>query len=83
MTVKVLIPKPGMGITEGTIARWHKAEGDRVAEGELLVEVETAKAVQEVMAPATGTLVKILLAEGQEAEVHTEIAIIEESARSP
>lgn len=80
MTVKVLIPKPGMGTTEGTIAKWHKAEGDRVREGEVIVDIEFAKALQEVPAPATGTLVKILVAEGQEAEVHSEIAMIEEDA---
>jgi pyruvate dehydrogenase E2 component (dihydrolipoamide acetyltransferase) len=79
MTVKVLIPKAGMGITEGTIAKWLKSEGDRVTEGEVIAEVETAKAVQEIPAPATGTLQKILLAEGEAAEVYTEIALIEES----
>lgn len=77
MTTKVLIPKAGMGTTEGTIAKWLKSEGDRVVEGEVIVEIETAKALQEVPAPATGLLTKILLAEGQTAEVFTEIAEIE------
>jgi pyruvate/2-oxoglutarate dehydrogenase complex dihydrolipoamide acyltransferase (E2) component len=66
-----------MGISEGTIARWLKQEGDAVAEGEIIVEIETAKALEEVPAPASGVLAKILLAEGETAEVHTEIGLIE------
>lgn len=77
MTTKVLIPKAGMGTTEGTVLKWHKLEGDRVSEGEVLVEIEMAKAVEEVSAPATGTLTKILLPEGATADVFTEIALIE------
>lgn len=79
MTTKVIIPKAGMGTTEGTIAKWLKAEGDRVTLGEVIVEIETAKAVEEVTAPVTGILTKILLPEGETAEVHTEIAEIEEN----
>jgi pyruvate dehydrogenase E2 component (dihydrolipoamide acetyltransferase) len=78
VTTKVLIPKTGMGTTEGTVAKWLKAEGDLVAKGEAIVEIETAKAMQEIPAPVTGVLKKILLAEGQTAEVYTEIAVIEE-----
>jgi pyruvate/2-oxoglutarate dehydrogenase complex dihydrolipoamide acyltransferase (E2) component len=77
MSTKVIIPKAGMGTTEGTIARWLKAEGDSVTQGEIIVEIETAKAIEEVPAPASGTLTRILLREGETAEVHTEIAIIE------
>jgi len=77
MTTKVLIPKAGMGTTEGTIARWLKAEGDRVNAGEIIVEIESAKAIEEVPAPASGVLKKILLAEGQTADVFTEIALID------
>jgi pyruvate/2-oxoglutarate dehydrogenase complex dihydrolipoamide acyltransferase (E2) component len=77
MTTKVLIPKTGMGTTEGEIAKWLKADGDHVTEGEVIVEIEMAKAVEEVTAPATGVL-RILLGEGKSAEVYTEIAVIEE-----
>ena len=79
MITKVIIPKPGMAIAEGTISRWLKAEGDSVTQGEVIVEIETAKAIEEVESPATGVLTKILLAEGETAEVHTDIAIIEDS----
>lgn len=78
MTTIVIIPKAGMGTTEGTIEEWHKAEGDNVIKGELLVEIETAKAMQEIEVPVTGVLTKILLEEGETADVHTEIAVIEE-----
>lgn len=77
MRTSVVLPKWGMGIEEGTITRWLKREGEQVAQGEPLVEIETAKATQEVEAPASGTLVKILLQEGQSAAVSTEIAVIE------
>jgi pyruvate/2-oxoglutarate dehydrogenase complex dihydrolipoamide acyltransferase (E2) component len=78
MTTKVILPKWGMGIDEGTITRWLKATGERVKEGEPIVEVETAKATQEVESPASGTLVEILVTEGQSAPVNTAIALIED-----
>ena len=79
MTTKVIMPKAGMGTTEGTVAQWLKAENDSVTQGEVIVEIETAKAIEEVEAPVSGVLKKILLAEGDTAEVHTDIAEIEES----
>lgn len=79
MTIGVNLPKAGMGIEEGTIARWLKSVGDTVLKGEVIVEVETAKAIQEVEAPASGMLVKILVAEGGTARVNTDIAEIEET----
>jgi len=80
MTTSLKMPKWAMGIEEGTIVQWLKSEGDNVTQGELIVEIETAKATQEVEAPVSGILSKILLAEGETAEVRTEIALIEESA---
>jgi pyruvate/2-oxoglutarate dehydrogenase complex dihydrolipoamide acyltransferase (E2) component len=77
MRVKVVMPKWGTGMNEGTIVKWLKAVGDKVESGEALVEIETAKAVQELAAPITGTLSEILLMEGQEAKVRTPIATIE------
>lgn len=78
MTIKVNLPKWGMGLEEGTVTHWLKGVGERVDEGEPIVEIETAKATQEVVAPASGVLVKILLGEGETAAVNTEIAVIEE-----
>jgi len=79
MTTKVNLPKWGMGLEEGTVVQWLKAEGDKVKKGEPIVEIETAKATQEVEAPASGTLVKILVAVGETAAVNTEIGVIEEN----
>ena len=76
MSYEVKLPEIAMGITEGDIAQWHKAEGDTVAKGELLVEVETAKAMGEVESPVTGVLEKILVAEGDTADVESVIALI-------
>jgi pyruvate/2-oxoglutarate dehydrogenase complex dihydrolipoamide acyltransferase (E2) component len=78
MTVEFKIPKSGMGITEGTILKWLRAEGDAFTKGEVIVEIETAKAVEELEAPFNGTVQKILLQEDEEAEVLTTIALIEE-----
>lgn len=78
MTTKVVLPKWGMGIDEGTVVRWLKSAGAKVAKGEPIVEIETAKSTQEVEAPISGTLVQILVAEGQAAPVNTDIALIEE-----
>ena len=78
MTTKVVMPSWGMGIEEGTVVRWLKAVGDKVQAGEPIVEIETAKATQEMESPATGTLARILLPQGESAAVNTEIGLIEE-----
>ena len=78
MSIKVNLPKSGMGIEEGTIVRWLKRAGERVEKGEVIVEVETAKAIQEVEAPVRGTLSRILVPEGTAAAVNTTLALIDE-----
>jgi pyruvate/2-oxoglutarate dehydrogenase complex dihydrolipoamide acyltransferase (E2) component len=77
MSIDVVLPKTGMGIEEGTIVKWLKSEGDRVQKDEPIVEVETAKALQEVVAPVGGILSKIVVPEGNMVEVHTTIAMID------
>ena len=77
MTTNVVLPKSGMGIDEGTVARWLKAEGDRVERGEPIAEIESAKATEELQAPVSGKLLRIVVAEGQSAAVNSIIAIIE------
>ena len=79
MATKVNLPKWGMGLEEGTVARWLKSEGDKVEKGEPIVEIETAKATQEITAPVSGVLVRILLQEGETGPVNSEIATIEEA----
>lgn len=78
MTTKVVLPKWGMGIEEGTVIQWLKAEGDLVEQGEPIVEIETAKATQAVEAPVSGRLSRIVLPAGGTAAVNSEIALIEE-----
>ncbi|MCG3168846.1 MAG: Dihydrolipoyllysine-residue acetyltransferase component of pyruvate dehydrogenase complex [Pseudomonadales bacterium] len=78
MASKVVLPKWGMGLNEGTILKWLKTEGERVDEGEPIVEIETAKAVEEAPAPESGRLVRILVPEGQTVETFTTIAIVAE-----
>lgn len=77
MTTPVVLPKWGMGLEEGTITQWLKAEGDAVTEGEPIVEIETAKATQAVEAPTSGRLSKILVAVGETVPVNTQIGSIE------
>jgi len=62
----------------GTIARWLKSEGDSVAPGEVIVEIEAEKATQEVEAPVAGVLESILAVEGDEIRVGATIAVIAE-----
>lgn len=76
MANRFVMPKLGMGITEASVLKWLKAEGEMVVEGEPLVEIETAKAIEERAATASGRLVKILVAEGEVVEVLRTIAII-------
>ncbi len=78
MIIKVVLPKWGMGIEEGTVTRWLKAAGDPVTAGEPIVEIETAKATQEVEAPASGKLVEILVPAGASTAVNTDLALIED-----
>jgi pyruvate dehydrogenase E1 component beta subunit len=60
----------------GTIARWRKREGEAVVAGEIVVEVETDKATQEVEAPVSGVLDSILAVEGDEIKVGDPMAVI-------
>ncbi len=78
MSVKVNFPKSGMGIDEGTVVQWLKSVGDRVQKDEVLVEIETAKAIQEVVAPVDGTLTEILVALGESVPVNSTLGVIEE-----
>ena len=77
MKVEVLLPQWGMGMSEGTVTSWLKNVGDRVTEDEPIAEIEAEKATQELESPATGTLVEIVVPEGDEAKVRTIIAWIE------
>ena len=61
-TVDIAMPEMGESVTEGTVLEWHKQPGDRVEEGETIVEVSTDKVDAEVPSPASGTLLETLIA---------------------
>jgi pyruvate dehydrogenase E2 component (dihydrolipoamide acetyltransferase) len=75
MAVEVKLPRLGQGMEAGTIVRWLKSEGDPVAKGEPLYELDTDKVTQEVEAEADGVLLQIVVAEG-EVDVGTTVAMI-------
>ena len=74
------MPALGESVTEGTVTRWLKAEGDRVALDEPLLEVSTDKVDTEIPSPAAGVLQKILVAVDSVAPVGAELAVIADSA---
>ena len=77
MPIEVLMPALSPTMTEGNLAKWHKAEGDTVSSGDVLAEIETDKATMEVEAVDEGTMGKILVSEGTEAvAVNTPIALL-------
>ena len=76
------MPALGESVTEGTVTRWLKAEGDRVALDEPLLEVSTDKVDTEIPSPAAGVLQKILVAVDSVAPVGAELAVIADSAAS-
>ena len=71
MPTDIVMPKLGLTMEEGTIVHWRAAEGDRVAQGQPLLEVETDKVTVEVEAPATGVMAAPLVGEGQKVPVGT------------
>ena len=77
MPVNVLMPQMGESITEGTVVRWFKNEGDEVAKDEPLLEISTDKVDAEVPAPASGKLGRILHGPGATVAVETVIGVIE------
>jgi 2-oxoisovalerate dehydrogenase E2 component (dihydrolipoyl transacylase) len=73
----ITMPQLGESVTEGTIAKWLKREGDPIAKYEPLVEVITDKVNSEIPSPEAGTVSRIVIQEGQTVKVGTEIAIVE------
>jgi pyruvate dehydrogenase E2 component (dihydrolipoamide acetyltransferase) len=75
--MQMRLPMLDASMKQGLIVAWLKAEGDAVAEGEAILQVETDKAVTEVVAPATGVLRHILVGPGAKVPVGTVLGIIE------
>ena len=76
MLKDILLPQLGQTMEEGTVERWHTAEGDRIERGEVLYELTTDKATLEVEAFVEGVLLKIVAAEGQTVPVNDLVAIV-------
>ncbi|GGO09456.1 hypothetical protein GCM10010116_19110 [Microbispora rosea subsp. aerata] len=80
MPVSVTMPQLGESVTEGTVTRWLKKEGDRVEADEPLLEVSTDKVDTEIPSPASGYLTKIIVSEDETVEVGAELALIDSEA---
>lgn len=72
------LPDLGEGLTEGEVARWLVAEGDRVVEDQPLVEIQTDKTTVEIPSPYAGTVLKIVVAEGEVAPVGAVLVVVGE-----
>src|SRR6266571_458677 len=79
MASRVIMPKLTDSMEEGVVVKWRKAEGERVESGDVLAEIETDKAVMDLEAFASGTLLKILVPEGTTVPSGTLIGVIGES----
>ncbi len=78
MSVSVSMPQLGESVTEGTVTRWLKKEGERVEADEPLLEVSTDKVDTEIPSPAAGVLRQIAVGEDETVEVGAQLAVIEE-----
>ena len=81
--VDVVMPQMGVSVSEGTITKWLKREGEQIEADEPLLEISTDKVDTEVPSPASGTLVQILVQEGETVDVGTKLGQIGGSAGEP
>jgi pyruvate dehydrogenase E2 component (dihydrolipoamide acetyltransferase) len=77
LDANIVMPQLGVEIEEALVEEWIKAEGESVAQGELVVLVTTPKLTMEIESPATGTLKSILVAAQEVAKVGTVLGVIE------
>jgi len=81
--VDVVMPQMGVSVSEGTITKWLKQEGEQIEADEPLLEISTDKVDTEVPSPASGTVTQILAQEGETVAVGTTIAVIGGSGAPP
>src|SRR5438034_226566 len=74
--VNVVMPQMGVSVSEGTITKWLKREGENIEADEPLLEISTDKVDTEVPSPASGTVTQILVQEGETVDVGTKLAVI-------
>ncbi|MEC8198498.1 MAG: lipoyl domain-containing protein [Pseudomonadota bacterium] len=77
MKAKLKLARIGMNMEEGTIVNWNFTEGESFKTGDVLYEVETEKVTNEVEAPGDGTLLEILVSEGEIAVVGQDVCVVE------
>ena len=81
--IDVVMPQMGVSVSEGTVTKWLKQEGEHIEADEPLLEISTDKVDTEVPSPASGTLTQILVLEGSTVEVGTPLARIGGAAGAP
>ena len=81
--IEIKMPRLSDTMEEGAISTWRKQPGDKVAVGDVLVEIETDKAVMEYEAYQAGTLAEILIPEGRNADIGAPIALLDDGADRP
>src|ERR671928_247281 len=81
--VDVIMPQMGVSVSEGTVTRWLKQEGEQIAADEPLLEISTDKVDTEVPSPGEGVLQEILVQEGQTVDVGTKLAVIAPEGAAP
>src|SRR5215212_12015646 len=83
MPVEITMPQLSDTMTEGTVVKWHKKEGDKVKQGDEIVDVETDKATMPFEAAEAGTLAHIAVKEGEKVAVGAVIAILATAKENP
>jgi 2-oxoglutarate dehydrogenase E2 component (dihydrolipoamide succinyltransferase) len=81
--IDVVMPQMGVSVSEGTITKWLKQEGEEVQADEPLLEISTDKVDTEVPSPGAGTLTQILVQEGETVDVGTKLAVIGGDGAAP
>jgi 2-oxoglutarate dehydrogenase E2 component (dihydrolipoamide succinyltransferase) len=81
--IDVVMPQMGVSVSEGTITKWLKQEGDPIAADEALLEISTDKVDTEVPSPGSGVVQQILVQEGETVEVGTKLAVIAPEGAAP
>src|SRR5262245_44349493 len=85
MPVNITMPQLSDTMTEGTLIKWHKKQGDKISAGDKLADVETDKAVMEWEAydEHEGTLAQIVVKEGQKAKIGETLAVVASKGEKP
>jgi len=76
MSTELTMPMLGEVMEEGVVLAWKKQEGEAVDKGEIILEIETDKAIAEVESPASGVVKQILVPEGETVPINTPLAVI-------